>query len=43
MLMRPIELKMSAFGPFAGLTTLKLDALGVSYNGRYGCRKDNNI
>lgn len=29
MLMRPIELKMSAFGPFAGLTTLKLDALGT--------------
>lgn len=27
--MRPIELKMSAFGPFAGLTTLKLDALGT--------------
>lgn len=29
MLMRPIELKMSAFGPFAGLTTLRLDALGT--------------
>ena len=29
MLMRPIELKMSAFGPFAGLITLKLDALGT--------------
>lgn len=29
MLMRPIELKISAFGPFAGLTTLKLDALGT--------------
>lgn len=29
MLMRPIELKMSAFGPFARLTTLKLDALGT--------------
>lgn len=29
MLMRPIELKMSAFGPFAGLTTLKLGALGT--------------
>lgn len=27
--MRPIELKMSAFGPFAGLTTLRLDALGT--------------
>ena len=27
--MRPIELKMSAFGPFAGLITLKLDALGT--------------
>lgn len=29
MFMRPIELKMSAFGPFAGLTTLRLDALGT--------------
>lgn len=29
MFMRPIELKMSAFGPFAGLTTLRLDALGI--------------
>ncbi len=29
MLMRPIELKMSAFGPFAGLTTLRFDALGT--------------
>lgn len=29
MLMRPIELKMSAFGPFAVLTTLRLDALGT--------------
>lgn len=29
MLMRPIELKMSAFGPFAGLITLRLDALGT--------------
>lgn len=29
MLMRPIELKMSAFGPFAWLTTLRLDALGT--------------
>lgn len=29
MLMRPIELKMSAFGPFAELTTLRLDALGT--------------
>lgn len=29
MLMRPIELKMSAFGPFAGLTTLRLAALGT--------------
>ena len=27
--MRPIELKMSAFGPFAELTTLRLDALGT--------------
>ena len=27
--MRPIELKMSAFGPFAGLTTLRFDALGT--------------
>lgn len=29
MFMRPIELKMSAFGPFAELTTLRLDALGT--------------
>ena len=27
--MRPIRLKMSAFGPYAGVETIELDALGT--------------
>lgn len=44
--MKPIKLKMSAFGPYADVETVDfrhLTAKGFSHNRNNGCRQDNNF